>query len=130
MVDLMSQYPKLKQAAIDVLGNADKPALLAGIGVFLLVYAFVLGVVAIRRSLRIGLVMIGLFAVIGIWAALGRKSDGSLFSTLPTVIGSIAAGGALWFLHPRTAQPTTSEAAAGAEWDDVKPTLALASGGP
>jgi len=129
MVDLMSQYPKLKQAAIDLLGNADKPALLAGIGVFLLIYAFVLGVVAIRRSLRVGLVMIGLFAMIGIWAALGRRSDGSLFSTLPTIIGSVAAGGALWFLHGRITTPTDADAAGDDEWDQVKPTLALASGG-
>jgi DMSO/TMAO reductase YedYZ molybdopterin-dependent catalytic subunit len=128
MVDLMSQYPRLKQAAIDLLGNADKPALLIGIGVFLLIYAFVLGVVAIRRSLRVGLAMIGLFAVIGVWAALGRKSDGSLFSTLPTIIGSLAAGAALWVLHPRIATtPETAEASTDDEWD--KPTLALAGAG-
>ena len=99
MVDLMSQYPELKQAAIDVLGNADKPALLIGIGVLLLIYSFVLGVVAMRKNLNVGIAMIGLFAVIGVWAALGRASDGSLFSTLPTVIGSIAGGAVLWFLH-------------------------------
>ena len=110
MVDIMASYPKLKQAAIDLLGNADKSALLAGIGVFLAIYAFVLGVVAIRRSLRVGLVMIGLFAAVGIWAALGRKSDGSLFSTLPTIIGSIAAGVALWLLHARIATPGIAEA--------------------
>ena len=130
MVDLMSQYPRLKQAAIDLLGNADKPALLIGIGVFLSIYAFVLGVVAIRRSLRVGLAMIGLFAVIGVWAALGRKSDGSLFSTLPTIIGSLAAGAALWVLHPRIATtPQIAEASTDEEWG--KPTLALRrSGGP
>src|SRR5262245_54510899 len=99
MVDLMSRYPKLKQAAIDVLGNADKPALLAGIGVRLAIYAFALGVIAIRRSLRIGIAMIGLFAVVGVWAALGRPSDGSLFSALPTVLGSLAGAVALWILH-------------------------------
>ena len=54
--------------------------------------------------------MIGLFAVVGVWAALGRKSDGSLFSTLPTIIGSIAAGVALWFLHGRIATPAIAEA--------------------
>ena len=35
MVDIMASYPTVKQTAVDVLGNADKPALLAGIGVLL-----------------------------------------------------------------------------------------------
>jgi DMSO/TMAO reductase YedYZ molybdopterin-dependent catalytic subunit len=103
MVDLMSQYPRLKQAAIDLLGNADKPALLIGIGVLLLGYSFVLGIVAMLKNLRVGVAMIGLFAVIGVWAALGRKSDGSLFSALPTIIGSIAGGLVLSQLHRRLA---------------------------
>jgi len=99
MVDTMASYPKLKQAAIDVLGNADKPALLIGIGVLLLIYSFVMGIVAMRKNVKVGVAMIGLFAVVGVWAALGRASDGSLFSTLPTIVGSLVGGVVLWVLH-------------------------------
>lgn len=124
MVDIMASYPKLKQAAIDVLGNADKPALLSGIGVFLTIYAFVLGVVAIRKNLTAGLVMIGLFAVIGVWAALGRASDGSFFSALPTVIGALAAGVVLWFLHGRIAAPAAAPGSASAPVATASPPVA------
>src|SRR6266508_1643616 len=127
MVDTMASYPKLKQAAIDVLGNADKPALLIGIGVLLLIYSFVIGVVAMRKNLTLGIAMIGLFAVIGVWAALGRASDGSLFSTLPTVIGSIAGGAVLWFLHQLSAAPPAGDDAI-AELEPGPPAVMFAGG--
>lgn len=115
MIDIMASYPSLKQAAINTFGNADKPALLIGIGVLLTIYAFVLGVVAMRKNLTVGLAMIGLFAVIGVWAALGRASDGSLFSTLPTIIGSVAGGAALYFLHGRIGA-TASDDSPSTDW--------------
>ena len=117
MVDIMASYPKVKQTAVDVLGNADKPALLLGIGALLTVYSLILGWVALRRSLLVGELMVGLFAVIGVWAALGRASDGSLFSALPTVIGAIAGVLVLRFLagalQPRPANAGGPDAAAG-----------------
>ena len=116
MVDIMASYPKVKQTAVDVLGNADKPALLLGIGALLTVYSLILGWVALRRSLLVGELMVGLFAVIGVWAALGRASDGSLFSALPTVIGAIAGVLVLRFLagalQPRPANAGGPDAAA------------------
>jgi len=126
MVDILASYPSLKQRAIDMFGTNDKPALLIGIGVLLLIYSYVLGVVAIRKNLKIGLAMIALFAVIGIWAALGRAGDGSLFSALPTVIGSVVAGGVLFVLHRQLTGITATDTdtiAATAEnpWSEGRP---------
>ncbi|CAN5820566.1 sulfite oxidase [soil metagenome] len=101
MVDFLAKYPSLKQRAIDMFGTNDKLALLIGIGVVLAVYAFVMGIVALRRNLQLGMAMIALFAVVGVWAALGRASDGSLFSTLPTVIGSLVGAGTLYLVRRR-----------------------------
>ena len=121
MVDIMASYPKVKQTAVDVLGNADKPALLLGIGVLLTIYSLILGWVALRRSLLVGELMVGLFAVIGVWAALGRASDGSLFSALPTVVGAIAGVLVLRFLdralQPRPPGAGVPDAAADASTD-------------
>ena len=62
----------VKEFAIDTFGTNDKPALLVGIGVFLAVYAAVVGIVALRHRLVLGIVGIGLFGVIGVWAASSR----------------------------------------------------------
>ena len=65
--------PFVKEFAIDTFGTNDKPALLIGIGVFLAVYAAVVGIVALRHRLVVGVVGIGLFGVIGVWAAASRR---------------------------------------------------------
>ncbi len=109
----MASYPAVKQTAVDVLGNADKPALLAGIGVLLALYSLALGWIALRRSLLAGEIMVGLFAVIGVWAALGRASDGSLFSTLPTIIGAAVGVLLLRFLAARLTPVGTPSASDG-----------------
>lgn len=126
MVDTMAKYPSVKQRAVDLLGTADKPALLAGIGVFLAIYSLVLGWVARRRSLLAGEIMVGLFAVIGVWAALGRANDGSLFSALPTVIGAGVGVVALRFIahHFSVAGAVSDEA----QWQDGAATDAANDG--
>ena len=58
--------PFVKEFAIDTFGTNDKPALLIGIGVFLAVYAAMVGVVALRHRFVVGVVGIGLFGVIGV----------------------------------------------------------------
>ena len=54
MIDILAEYPALKELAIDLFGTNDKQALLVGIGVLLTIYAFVMGVVAVRKSLLVG----------------------------------------------------------------------------
>src|SRR5436190_13225991 len=63
--------PPVKDFAISTFGTADKTVLLGGILVVLAVYAAGVGIVAGRR-LAFGMWGLGLFAFIGLWAALTR----------------------------------------------------------
>src|SRR6266536_435454 len=78
----------VKDFAISAFGTADKTVLLGGILVVLAVYAAVVGIVAVRR-LAFGMWGLGLFAFIGLWAALTRP--GSTADYLwPTLAGAAA----------------------------------------
>ena len=108
MIDILAEYPALKERAIDWFGTNDKLALLIGIGVMLTIYAFVMGIVAFRKSLFVGSVMVGLFAVIGTWAALGRANS-TLGAIVPTLVGAAVGVASLRFISRRLAAPTTTE---------------------
>ena len=107
MIDILAEYPSLKELAIDLFGTNDKQALLVGIGVLLTVYAFVMGVVAVRKSLLVGTVMVGLFAIVGAWAALGRAGS-SLGAIVPTFVGAAVGAASLRFISRRLAAPTAT----------------------
>ncbi len=78
----------VKDFAISAFGTADKTVLLGGILVVLALYAAVVGIVAVRR-LAFGMWGLGLFAFIGLWAALTRP--GSTADYLwPTLAGAAA----------------------------------------
>ncbi len=64
----------VKDFAISAFGTADKTVLLGGILVVLALYAAVVGIVAVRR-LAFGMWGLGLFAFIGLWAALTRPGS-------------------------------------------------------
>jgi DMSO/TMAO reductase YedYZ molybdopterin-dependent catalytic subunit len=103
--------PPVKDLAISLFGTADKVALLVGIGVLLVVFAAVIGALAFRRRLAIGLVGIAAFGAIGAAAAMGNRSMGSPDDAVPALVGAAAGAGTLLFLH-RTAgatRPTPSE---------------------
>ncbi len=95
-----------KDIAIDLFGTNDKIALLTGIGMLLVVYAAVVGIVTLRRRFIYGVLAVGLFAVVGSLAAIGRRSNGVWWSPLPALIGSVvvliglAGFAALWSLVP------------------------------
>lgn len=56
----------LKEFAIDTFGTNDKPALLIGIGTILVVFAaVVVGILGLRRDLRIGLAGVVVLSEIG-----------------------------------------------------------------
>ena len=98
--------PFLKEFAINTFGTNDKVALLVGIGVFLALYAAVVGIVTFRRSLVAGAVGIGLFGVIGVWAASSRRGDSPWHLVTPSIVGGLVGIGALWLVHRRlTAVP-------------------------
>ena len=78
----------VKDFAISAFGTEDKTVLLGGILVVLALYAAVVGIVAVRR-LAFGMWGLGLFAFIGLWAALTRP--GSTADYLwPTLAGAAA----------------------------------------
>ena len=78
----------VKDFAISAFGTADKTVLLGGILVVLALYAAVVGIVAVHR-LAFGMWGLGLFAFIGLWAALTRP--GSTADYLwPTLAGAAA----------------------------------------
>jgi DMSO/TMAO reductase YedYZ molybdopterin-dependent catalytic subunit len=108
MIDILAEYPALKERAIDWFGTNDKLALLIGIGVLLTIYAFVMGVIAIRKSLLVGTVMVGLFAIVGSWAAIGRANS-TLGAIVPTLVGAAVGAGSLRFISRRLAAPTTTD---------------------
>ncbi len=82
-----------KEFAVRQFGTADKPILISSIGVVLLVFAAVLGLIAWRHQ-RIALVGISLLGVAGIAAAVAR---GSLFDGLPSLIaGAVGVLALLW----------------------------------
>jgi DMSO/TMAO reductase YedYZ molybdopterin-dependent catalytic subunit len=88
----------LKNLAIDWFGTNDKIALLVGIGSILTVYAALCGLVAARVDRRLGYGAIGLFGVIGAWAALAARGGAPWWSVWPSVVGAAAAVGALHLL--------------------------------
>ncbi len=96
--------PFVKDFAIETFGTNDKPALLIGIGVTLLIYAAVIGALSFRRHIAIGLAGIGVFGLIGAWAAVSNRSSGSWDDAIPTLVGAAAGAAALWFVH-RIMQP-------------------------
>lgn len=88
--------PFVKDLAIEWFGTNDKLALLVGIYATIVLYAAVVGWIAFRRDLKLGLWGIGVFGLIGSLAALGSRTGADVLSPVPAVIGSVVAAGALW----------------------------------
>lgn len=78
----------VREATIDALGTADKPALLAGLAVILLILGAVAGLVE-RRRRPIGSVILVILGVVGALAALAQSAAGPAWA-LPTVLGAAA----------------------------------------
>src|SRR5262249_17368247 len=85
-----------KDLAIQIFGTNDKLALQVGPIIILLAIAAGLGILAARR-LWFGVAGIGVFAAIGVVAAVSRTgADGSW--AIPSLIGCAAAVFTLWYL--------------------------------
>jgi DMSO/TMAO reductase YedYZ molybdopterin-dependent catalytic subunit len=103
----------LKDLAIEWFGTNDKQALLAGIGGVLAVYACVVGVVGLRRSLPLGMAGIALFGVAGSVAALGARTGTEWITVLPSLAGAAVAALSLFaFTRPPVRRPATSSSPA------------------
>jgi DMSO/TMAO reductase YedYZ molybdopterin-dependent catalytic subunit len=120
----------VKNLAIEWFGTNDKTALLIGIAVILAVYAAVVGVVALRGHLRLGVAGIALFGVVGAYAALSGREERGFLAILPSVIGAIAGSAALVVLA-RAAAHTAGDASVAASTIDAtaEPAVAQSSDG-
>lgn len=114
--------PSVKTFAIRTFGTHDKQALIVGTTISLLVFAAFVGAVATRR-LRLGLAGVGVFGLVGILATLSRPTA-DLADALPSLLGALAAAGALFLLL----RPAASGARRAAD-PDTAPTPALLAGG-
>ena len=93
----------VKDFGVSVFGVHDKTALIVGTAILLAIYAYGVGVVALR-SWWLGVAGIGLFAVIGVVAAVTRH-DAGWWAWLPTVVGAALAVWALRLLLRRAGVP-------------------------
>ena len=103
----------VKDFAISTFGANDKNALLAGILVILAAFAAVIGILAVRR-LALGLAGLGVFACIGLAAALTRPTATAAY-VIPTLVGAAAGAFALTRLvraaHGLDSRPSRSTGA-------------------
>lgn len=113
----------VKDFAIKTFGTNDKPALLVGMAVVLVVFGLLIGLLS-RRSALPGLVIIIAFGVIG---ALAVAEQTALWPALLAPLGSLVAGlGVFWWLHRRAR--TRETPAAIEDTPDGDPDRARASG--
>jgi DMSO/TMAO reductase YedYZ molybdopterin-dependent catalytic subunit len=100
----------LKEFAIRNFGTSDKTVLLSGILVLLALFAAAVGVLA-RRRLPVGLVGIGVFGAVGVYAALHRPAS-RLSDAIPSLAGALAGCVALVLLIRAVAPARVGPAAA------------------
>ncbi len=95
----------VKEVAVRLLGNWDKPVLISGIAMVLLVAAAGIGLLAWRRP-RTALVSIGALGLVGVGAALLRSglSSGGAWSAVPSIVAG-AVGVASLALITRASRP-------------------------
>ncbi len=79
----------VKDFAISTFGSNDKTALITGILILLVLFAALIGALAVRRASR-GLEALAVFTAIGLFAALTRPGAG-LLDALPTLAGAVVA---------------------------------------
>jgi DMSO/TMAO reductase YedYZ molybdopterin-dependent catalytic subunit len=91
----------VKEFAVRDLGTYDKPALLAGIIVVLLLFTALTGVLGLRRRIAVAAGAV-LFGAAGAAAALSRPAAG-MVDAVPSLFGAVTAGAVLWWLLPRAA---------------------------
>ena len=94
--------PFVKEFAIDTFGTNDKKALLIGMGIVIAIAAMGTGIAALRHRLVYGVIGVGLFGLVGIWAASSRRTAVPWHVVVPGVAGALAGIGALSLLHAST----------------------------
>jgi DMSO/TMAO reductase YedYZ molybdopterin-dependent catalytic subunit len=119
--------PPVEHWATSTFGTNDKTVLLTGVWVVLFCYAAVIGVLAVRR-LRVGMAGIGVFAVIGMSAALTRPNASPGYA-LPTAGGALVAAFVLYLLAGKAGAAARSSASAAAGMAALPP-IVFGAGSP
>ncbi|WP_438865822.1 molybdopterin-dependent oxidoreductase [Paractinoplanes atraurantiacus] len=117
----------VKDFGVQVFGVHDKTALIVGTAVLLAIYAYGVGLLAARRWWA-GVAGIGLFAAIGVAAAMTRH-DAGVFAWLPTVAGAALAVWVLRLLLGMAGAPSIATAGS-ARTAAATPVGVGAAGGP
>lgn len=92
----------VKEWAISTFGTNDKAVLLGGVVVVLVACSACIGMVAVRRSLRAGLIGVGVFTLVGVLASLGRGGAGWL-APVPSLVAGAFAAAVMFLLVTRAA---------------------------
>jgi DMSO/TMAO reductase YedYZ molybdopterin-dependent catalytic subunit len=93
--------PALKNFAIREFGSSDKTVLVWGIRGVLIIFAAVIGILAVRRLWH-GMVGLAVFGAIGVYAAVSQPAA-TATDALPSVVGAGVAAFALRYLSRRAA---------------------------
>jgi DMSO/TMAO reductase YedYZ molybdopterin-dependent catalytic subunit len=99
----------VKDFAIREFGSSDKTVLVWGIRGVLIIFAAVIGVLAVRK-LWLGLIGLAVFAAVGVYATLSQPTAKAV-DVLPTLIGAGVAAFAMWYFSGvarRLVQPAPS----------------------
>jgi DMSO/TMAO reductase YedYZ molybdopterin-dependent catalytic subunit len=96
----------VKEFAVRELGTNDKPALLTGVGLALVLLAVVTGVLG-RRHRFVVVAGAAVLGAVGGAAALSRPA-GEPVDVVPSLLGAAVAGVTLWWLLARSSGPRTS----------------------
>ncbi|MFI5497249.1 molybdopterin-dependent oxidoreductase [Actinoplanes sp. NPDC051859] len=93
----------VKEFAVRNLGTYDKPVLLGSIGLVLIIFTAVVGILTIRRRWA-AIAGAAVFGLAGATAALSRPAA-ITYDAVPSLLGAAIAAGALLWTRTRTANP-------------------------
>jgi DMSO/TMAO reductase YedYZ molybdopterin-dependent catalytic subunit len=96
----------LKEFAVRTLGTNDKPVLLGTIGLALILFTALVGVLSVRRR-WVAIAGAALFGLAGAVAAALRPAA-IAYDVVPSLVGAVIAGGMLLFLLRRSYRPTVA----------------------
>jgi DMSO/TMAO reductase YedYZ molybdopterin-dependent catalytic subunit len=99
----------VKRIAIRWFGTNDKTALLVGIGSVLVLYAAVVGIVALGRHRIVGVAGVVAFGVAGAYASQTTRRAAPFVAITPSVLGAIAAGAVLLGLRRALNRPASEK---------------------
>ena len=86
--------PSVKNFAIREFGSNDKTVLVWGIRAVLIIFAIVIGILALRKLWH-GLIGLAVFIAIGVYAAESQPTSRGI-DALPTLVGGLAAALFMW----------------------------------